>query len=874
MADISLKFGVQGDKNMKSALAAINSEIKGLDAEMKLAVAQMANMDDSEEKNAKTSAILEKQYKANAEKVELLSRRYSDSRSKLDALGKELDEAKKATGENSDEVQKLQNAYNKQKKATTDLNTELTKAKTKMQDAKNGMDKLGKEAKETSGEIDKGSKSASTFGDTLKAKLTGEAIIAAVKKLANGLKELAMGAITLSDNLATQAQVTGLSTDALQEYNYMAELVDVSVDTITGSLTKLTRNMQTAKGGTGTAADAFKTLGVSITDVNGELRNNQDVFNDAIDALGKIQNETERDALAMNLFGKSAQELNPLINAGSSQIRAYAKEAHDMGYVMSTDVINKNLEASDAYERMRNSITAAKNYVGSQFSPVIKTSAETVQRLVQAARDNEDVIKKVAAVLAAAVAGFIAYKTAVAAASAATALMAANPVTLLITGLTALVALVAATSNNNVKLTADTKALIAETDKLTAEISDNAKAFKTLEDSKKKSISNAQSEYAYYEQLAKELSTIVDGNGKVKKGYEDRAKVITGTLSSALGIELGMTGNQISNYQVLQDEIYNVIAAKKAEAILKAQEQAYTEAVTSRMAAEVALTKAATARNSAEKALADNQAKITALEKEHAAITQQMGGHVYTARQQQIDKQIESLKAEQVALGQNVTAAKKNYKDAQDQVAAYTYNITQYEKNLELAHNKEFGKMNTVTVDLIKAYRSATAEEKAELDKQYGNLLSEAARQYTASFGIGKNVAAGIRDGVKDKATQDAANNEVAAFSGKLLKTARMSLQVKSPSRATAEIGRYLMEGFTVGIEDEEGEVLRQVRSASQSILGAFGTPQTGQLTTVGGSPAIQTANGTYVIQLTLDGKQIATSTTNIQAQRQRAYAL
>lgn len=873
MADISLKFGVQGDKNMKSALAAINSEIKGLDAEMKLAVAQMANMDNSEEKNAKTSAILEKQYQANAEKVQLLSKRYDDSRAKLDALGAELEEAKRTTGENSDEVQKLQNAYNKQAKATTDLSTELTKAKTKMQDAKNGMDSLGKETEETSNEIEKGTKSASTFGDTLKAKLTGEAIIAAVKKLANGLKELAMGAVTLSDNLATQSQVTGLSTEALQEYNYMAELVDVSVDTITGSLTKLTRNMKTAKSGTGTAAEAFKSLGISITNVNGELRSNQDVFNEVIDALGEMENETERDAVAMNLFGKSAQELNPLIQAGSAQVRAYAKEAHDMGYVMSEDVINRNLEASDAYERMRNSITAAKNYIGSQFSPVIKTAAETVQRLVQAARDNEDVIKRVAAVLGAAVAGFIAYKAAVAAASAATALMAANPVTLLIAGLTALVALVAATSKSDVKLTADTKALIAETEKLTKEIGDNADALEALEKVKAKTIDNAQSEYAYYEELAKELGSIVDGNGRVKEGYEDRAKVITGTLSNALGIEIGLTGNQIQNYQQLQTEVYNLIAAKKAEAILKAQEQAYTEAINNRMAAEVALTKAATARNSAEAALATNQAQIENLEKELAQVVAN-NQHVYTDRQRTIEDQIEALKADQSALRQNVQDSKTNLETAASTVATYAYNIEQYEKNLEAVHSKSFGSMSTVTADLIQSYKTATVEEKKALDAQYGNILQEAAKLYDAQYKNGLQVLYGMRDGVNNAAAQRSALGAVQSFSNNLLNASRRTLMIQSPSKATAQIGRYLMEGFTVGIEDEEGDVVRQVRDASQSILGAFSAPQAGQLTTINGSPAIQTAGGTYVIQLTLDGKQIATNTTNIQAQRQRAYAL
>lgn len=859
---------------MKSALAAINSEIKSLDAEMKLAVSQMANMDSSEEKNAKTAAILEKQYQANAEKVELLSKRYNDSRSKLDALGEELEEAKKTTGENSEEVQKLQNAYNKQAKATTDLGTELTKAQTKMQDAKNSMDNLGKETDETAGQLEKGKDSVSSFGDMLKAKLTGEAIIAAVKKLADGLKDLAFGAINLSDDLATQAQVTGLSTDALQEYAYMADFVDVSVDTITGSLTKLTRNMQSAKKGTGTAADAFKKLHIRVTDTNGELRSNQDVFDDVIDALGNMTNETERDAIAMELFGKSAQELNPLINAGSETIRAYAQEAHDMGYVMDEDVIAKNVEASDAYAKMKRSIEGAKNYIGTQFAPVIQDVAETISNMIQWLREHEDAVKKVAGVLAAAVAGFVAYKIAVEAASAATALMAANPVTLLIGALTALVTASVLLTDTDIELSEETQELIDKHNALADEVNANAEAYDRLEESKGKQLKAKDSEFKYYGDLAKELDSIVDENGKVKKGYEDRAEVITGILSDALGMEIDITDGVIQNYQTLQEEIAKVIEVKRAEATMKAQEQAYTEAVNNRMQAEIELKKAATARGEAEQAIADNQAKITALQNEYTEEALRVGTNAYTVRQKEIDSEIAQLEAKQEALKADLQTTQDTYDKANKAVADYSYNIQQYESNLAAVHNQEFDKINAVTIETIEAYKSATAEEKKELDKQYGNVLANAALLYDGGFSLGDNLLQGTLAGLQNQATQNAAYAAMGNFAGGLLRVARSTAQVQSPSKATAEIGRYLMEGFSVGIKDEENDVLRQVRSASQDILGAFGGDNPGTVTSVNGAPAIQTANGTYVVQLTLDGKQIATSTSNIQAQRQRAYAL
>lgn len=458
MADLTLKFGVQGDSTLKSAISAVNSQIKGLDAEMKLAISQMAGMDDAEEKAAKQSEILGKQYEANRQKVELLSKQYDESTKRLEDLGKQLEEAKAKTGDNSAEVAKLQNEYNKQAKATTDLGTELTKTKTKMQDAKNGMDGLEKETKDAKDAMDKANSSASTFGDTLKAKLAGEAIVSGVKKLGAGLKDLALGSAFAADEIMTQSTVTGLSTDALQEYAYMAQLVDVNVDTITGSLSKLTKNMSTASKGTGDAYKAFEELGVAFQNNDGTLRSNQEVFNDIINALGQIDNETQRNALAMQLFGKSATDLNPLIEAGGETLATYAQQAHDTGYVMDEEMLQTNLQLSDSYELMQNSITTLKNTIGTEFAPVLQGAIDSLASLLQWLTDNKDVIMDyVIPAVVGLTTAFIAYKGAMVAMSiintvkkatesmtlaqaALNAVMNANPITIVVTVIAGLVA--------------------------------------------------------------------------------------------------------------------------------------------------------------------------------------------------------------------------------------------------------------------------------------------------------------------------------------------------------------------------------------------------------------------------------------------------
>ena len=110
---------------------------------------------------------------------------------------------------------------------------------------------------------------------------------------------------------------------------------------MTGAQAKLTKSMGTAKGGTGEAAEAFKTLGISVKDnVTGQLRNSTDVFNESITKLGEMKNPTERDAAAMAIFGKSALQLNPLIKAGGTELKNMSDEAKANGAVMSNEAVS------------------------------------------------------------------------------------------------------------------------------------------------------------------------------------------------------------------------------------------------------------------------------------------------------------------------------------------------------------------------------------------------------------------------------------------------------------------------------------------------------------------------------------------------------
>jgi phage-related protein len=139
-------------------------------------------------------------------------------------------------------------------------------------------------------------------------------------------------------------------------------------------MSKLIKAMSQAKEGKG-AADTFKQLGVSLTDNYGNLRDNEAVFWDVLEALDGVQIEANRDAAAMAIFGKSAQDLNPIIEAGKGKFEELGKAAEDMGYVMGDDTLGKFGEFDDQMQLLSKSAESAKNALGLVLLPILGSLA-------------------------------------------------------------------------------------------------------------------------------------------------------------------------------------------------------------------------------------------------------------------------------------------------------------------------------------------------------------------------------------------------------------------------------------------------------------------------------------------------------------------
>lgn len=164
------------------------------------------------------------------------------------------------------------------------------------------------------------------------------------------LGAMAVKAAGAADDLNTMAKQTGFSTEELQKMQYASDTIDVSMDTIVSAARKMKKNMASTSA---EVVSAWNRLGVATRDQAGEFRNATDVFYDAAFALSRIPNETERDILAMQIFGKSADELAGIIDDGGEALRRMGEEAEKNGLILSQDALDGANALNDGIDKLK-----------------------------------------------------------------------------------------------------------------------------------------------------------------------------------------------------------------------------------------------------------------------------------------------------------------------------------------------------------------------------------------------------------------------------------------------------------------------------------------------------------------------------------------
>lgn len=457
--NITTKLAITGESEYRNALKQINSEYSTLKSQLTLVQSQFKDNANSMEALEAKGKALTAMYAAQEQKVKTLqsalenakraqaahAQTSDDLRKQLAEARAEMDKLKNSTGDTAEEQAALEkrigelnaalaeseakeeaaargvNSYQKQanlaQAGLNDLSREIDQNNQYLDEAKKSadgcatsIDKYGKQVKEAQQETKQTKDSIQDLADVL----ASAGIAASVEKIASKFLESAKAAASFADEILTLSAQTGISTQKLQEYSYASELIDVSVDTMTSTMRRNIKAMSEARDGSASYASAYERLGITVTNADGSLRSSEDVYWEVVDALGQMENETERDAIAMDILGKSAQDLNPLILAGSDAMKQFGEEAEAAGYVMSDETLEAAGALDDALQRLAVSGDALGNTVGAQLAPGFETltsaGVDVLQFVTNFLQENQAIVP----VLTTVTVGVGAYATAVA----------------------------------------------------------------------------------------------------------------------------------------------------------------------------------------------------------------------------------------------------------------------------------------------------------------------------------------------------------------------------------------------------------------------------------------------------------------------------
>lgn len=367
--DIGLKMSVKGEKAFKQALGEINAALRVNNAELEaVSAAYKGNENSIDALTAKQDA-LDRSILTQTDKIRTLEAALSESANKYG-------EADRRTLRYQEQLLKAQAALDKTRYTLSETSDALENVKGSTDESSTSFSDLAEKLG-----VDLPPALSSAIDGLDGVNKSGLALVGVLGGIVTGLAKATISTAETSKELETLSSVTGFSVEALQELDYAGTALGVESDQITDSMKDLTSAMRDARGGSEDMQSAFDTLGVKVSKNNGDLRSANEVYFEVIDALGRVRNETERDALAMQIFGEEAQKLNPLIEAGIDTLGGLAQEANNFGYVMDTETVSKFSDLQDSLGQLEKQSEAVKNSFAVALLPVLTSLFETISNI-------------------------------------------------------------------------------------------------------------------------------------------------------------------------------------------------------------------------------------------------------------------------------------------------------------------------------------------------------------------------------------------------------------------------------------------------------------------------------------------------------------
>lgn len=183
------------------------------------------------------------------------------------------------------------------------------------------------------------------------------------------------------------SEATGIGVEAWQKMTYAAKVSGIEQEKLASSMVKFDKILANAAGGSETAAQTFKDLGINIKDASGKLRAPDEIFKDVAGVLAKVEGGAAKTALACELFGKSGAELMPMLNEGADGLTKLYEAAQQTGNVMGSDAIDACDEFGKKMDSVGLQVKGLGLQVGAALTPIIHDLVNRVSGIIQRITD-------------------------------------------------------------------------------------------------------------------------------------------------------------------------------------------------------------------------------------------------------------------------------------------------------------------------------------------------------------------------------------------------------------------------------------------------------------------------------------------------------
>lgn len=247
---------------------------------------------------------------------------------------------------------------------------------------------------EASGAVESFASGASEHFESIKAAFEGVIAALGVEKIVEGIKGLEEEFGKLAEEIDRTSQITGLSAEDVQKFNFAVYMTGGSVDTAAQSLTRFEKNIASAATGTGATATAFKTMGVNVKDATGNVRPLNDILGDVADKFKNTADGVNKTAMALAIGGRGFAQMIPLLNQGREGLEELNAEMEKTGSKLTPAQTTAFKQLDDQMKVLNKSWEGFKLAVADFFEPSAKVVVGWITEIIQGATHATQALKE------------------------------------------------------------------------------------------------------------------------------------------------------------------------------------------------------------------------------------------------------------------------------------------------------------------------------------------------------------------------------------------------------------------------------------------------------------------------------------------------